>query len=194
MRSAHRVIRLLIVSLYACAGLTGCSSDNHSGSPVTPNSTSASAASECAVTAAPANGMSAPPEGLIAFKIYQPGAVPFPSEVFSDASVSGVDLYAQWSNLEPKPGAPLVLSASSQTATSVTVTAVTDLLLDPVEMVNIYKGTMLIRTCPTSTCSVSVQKPLGPGPTVYKADVGAPGTPPYSTQSVVSATTTVSSS
>ncbi len=47
--------------------------------------------------------MSAPPTGLVAFGISQPGHVPFPSQVFSDPSVSGVGLFALWSNLEPAP-------------------------------------------------------------------------------------------
>ncbi|HUZ01075.1 MAG TPA: hypothetical protein VMU89_12045, partial [Thermomicrobiaceae bacterium] len=85
---------------------------------------------------------------------------------------------------------PLVLSAGSQTATSVTITAVTDLQLDPAERLNLYRGTTLLRTCSTGTCTV--QNEPGPGPTVYAADVGAPGTPPYSAQAVVSATVTVS--
>jgi hypothetical protein len=105
MRSARRVIRLLIVCVYAVASLAGCSSDHYGASSVTPSPTSASAASECPVAATPANSMSAPPEGLIAFKIYQPGDVPFSGEVFRDPSVSGVDLFVQWSNLEPEPGA-----------------------------------------------------------------------------------------
>ena len=84
---------------------------------------------------------------------------------------------------------PLVISAGSRTATSVTITAVTDLRLDPVERLNIYQGTTLLRTCPTSTCAVQTAR--GAGPTVYTADVGAPGTLPYSAQAVVSATVTV---
>ena len=47
--------------------------------------------------------MSDPPTGLVAFGIYQPGHIPFPSQVFTDPSVSGVGLFAQWSNLEPAP-------------------------------------------------------------------------------------------
>ena len=86
---------------------------------------------------------------------------------------------------------PLVLSVSSRTATSVTLTAVTDLRLDQAEALNIYKGTTLLRTCSTSTCSVRTSP--GAGPSAYAADVGAPGTPPYSTQAVVSATAAASS-
>ena len=86
---------------------------------------------------------------------------------------------------------PLVLTIASRTATSVTLTAVTDLRLDPAESVNIFQGTALLRTCSTSTCSVSV--PLGSSSPMYAADVGAPGTPPDSTQALVSATTTVTS-
>jgi Beta-galactosidase len=81
---------------------------------------------------------------------------------------------------------PLVLSTGSRTATSETVTAATDLRLDPAEALNIFKGTTLLRTCSTSTCSVQV--PLESGRTVYTADVGEPGTVPYSNQAVVSAT------
>jgi len=84
---------------------------------------------------------------------------------------------------------PLVVTIASRTATSVTVTAVTDLRLDPAESINIYLGTTLLRTCSTSTCSVSV--PLSSSSPIYAADVGAPGTAPDNTQALVSATTTV---
>jgi hypothetical protein len=86
---------------------------------------------------------------------------------------------------------PLVINVESRTSTSVTITAVTDLRLDPVESLNIFKGTTLLRTCSTSTCSV--QTSPGSASTAYTADVGAPGTPPYSNQAVVSARINVSS-
>jgi len=48
-----------------------------------------------------AAGLSAPPTGLVAVKIYQPGQVPFEGQVFTDPWITGVDLLAQWRNLEP---------------------------------------------------------------------------------------------
>jgi len=82
-----------------------------------------------------------------------------------------------------------VLSSAARTATSVTLTAVTDLRLDPDESLNIYMGTTLLRTCSTNACSVSV--PLGFTSPMYAADVGAPGTPPDSVQALMSASITV---
>ena len=81
---------------------------------------------------------------------------------------------------------PLTLTVGAPTPTSVTVTAVTDLRLDPSEQVNIYRGATLLRTCPTSTCSVKTSP--APAPSAFTADVGAAGTPPYTAQAVVSAT------
>ncbi len=86
---------------------------------------------------------------------------------------------------------PLTLDAGPRTATSVTLKAVTDLRLDPSEVLNIYVGATLLRTCTTSTCTVTTSS--GSRPTVYTADVGAPRTAPYTPQAIVSATTTVSS-
>jgi hypothetical protein len=86
---------------------------------------------------------------------------------------------------------PLEISASNRTATAVTITAVTDLRLDRTESVNVFKGTTLLKTCSTSTCSVETT--LGSGSTVFTADVGEPGAQPSSAQALVSATTTVAS-
>jgi len=79
---------------------------------------------------------------------------------------------------------PLVITAAARSGASVAVTAVTDLRLDPSEALNIFDGVKLLRTCTTSTCSVTAPPASGG----YTADVGAAGTPPYSTQAVVSAT------
>jgi hypothetical protein len=89
--------------------------------------------------------------------------------------------------------APLTLSAVPQQApagTPATLTVVTDLDLAHGEDINVYAGTTLVRTCATTTCSVR-QSP-GSGTTTYGADVGAPGTPPASTEAIVSTTASVS--
>ncbi len=86
---------------------------------------------------------------------------------------------------------PLVLGAGARTGGTVTITAMTDLHLNPAEKLNIYDGTTLLRTCSSNTCSVRASP--GTGATVFTADVGEAGTPPYTTQAVISAATTVAS-
>jgi len=79
---------------------------------------------------------------------------------------------------------PLVVTVAPGAGPSATVTAVTDLHLDPAEALNIYVGATRARTCPTSPCSVRVPRAAASG---ASADVGAAGTAPFSTQAVVSA-------
>jgi len=76
---------------------------------------------------------------------------------------------------------PLVLTTVARPRGAVVVTARTDLRLDPSEAINIFTGARLLRTCATNPCSVTV------APGSFMADVGAAGTPPYTTQAVVSA-------
>jgi hypothetical protein len=103
--------------MVAFAGLAGCSSGPHpgalpSGSPgatsggggAKTNGAGGGAAPSCTPTGAAATGLSASPTGLIAFKIYVPGQVPFESQVFTDPLISGLDLLIQWKNLEPAFG------------------------------------------------------------------------------------------
>jgi hypothetical protein len=87
---------------------------------------------------------------------------------------------------------PLTIEAqptSGTPGTSTTVTAVTDLNLSPAEEINISIGGEIIRSCKTTTCAVSVTP--GKARTVYEAGVGAVGTPPFTTQALVSAKTSV---
>lgn len=117
MRSHRAAILLVIAAAAAGAGLAGCSSGHHTPSaiarsPTTTTTTvapptsisAANTTTRCPVSATPATGLGPPPAGLVALTIYQQGRVPFPSAVFTDPSVGGVDLLAQWSNLEPAPG------------------------------------------------------------------------------------------
>jgi len=112
VRARPRAIWWAIAVLVSGAGLPACSSGHHPPVPVSVSSTTAvtrvtsvtaaAVTNGCAMTATTTAGLGPPPAGLIAFSIYQPGRVPFPAEVYTDASVSGVDLLAQWSNLEPE--------------------------------------------------------------------------------------------
>ena len=77
----------------------------------------------------------------------------------------------------------LVVTTTARAGRSVLVTATTDLHLDPLEALNIFSAGRLLRTCATNPCSVKA--PSGQ----FTADIGAAGTPPYTTQAVVSATT-----
>ena len=76
---------------------------------------------------------------------------------------------------------PLVLTTAVRPGGAVVVTARTALRLDPSEAINIFGDAALLRTCATNPCSVT-----GAGGS-FTADVGAPGTAPYTTQAVVSA-------
>ena len=62
----------------------------------------------CQKPAGGATGRSTPPTGLIAYDIYSPsqGMYPFAPTLFSDASISGVDLAIGWQYLEPPDGGP----------------------------------------------------------------------------------------
>jgi len=120
MVRARRVLQPLLGGVIAAAGLTGCSTGHHAATPPTgiPASTSAAGTSTttaggtapapgagqaCPVPGGSTEGPPPPPTGLVAVKIYQPGQVPFESQVFTDPWIHGVDLLAQWNNLEPAP-------------------------------------------------------------------------------------------
>jgi hypothetical protein len=98
--------------------------------------------------------------------------------------------------------APLRLTSSAGTSAPAgapaTVTATTDLTLPPgrIQVVNVFEqtaaGPVLVRECTTSSCPV----PITPGvvATRFTADVGAPGTAPYTSQALVSAALTAGTS
>jgi len=60
----------------------------------------------CAQPEGGATGRAGPPTGLIAYDIYSPnqGLSPFSPSLFSDSSISGVDLAIGWQDLEPSDG------------------------------------------------------------------------------------------
>jgi hypothetical protein len=94
---------------------------------------------------------------------------------------------------------PLALTSSEAGgATAATVTATTDLSLPPgdVQVVNVFEqtaaGPVLVAECTTSSCPVKITP--GAIATRFSADVGAPGTVPYTSQALVSQTTTAGTS
>ena len=125
--------------------------------------------------------------GVDFLEVYQPDLV--------NPAVTGLLTSANAALPANKGCAPLTLSAVPQAAapgTPTTLTAVTDLDLARRENVNIFRGSELLRTCSSPTCSIPVSPALGT--TTYSADVGAPGTPPSSDQAIISASTAVSRS
>jgi hypothetical protein len=95
--------------------------------------------------------------------------------------------------------APLELTSSEGAgATAAAVTATTDLTLPPgrVQVVNVFEqtadGPVLVAECATSSCPLKITP--GAIATRFSADVGAPGTVPYTSQALVSATTTAGTS
>jgi hypothetical protein len=95
--------------------------------------------------------------------------------------------------------APLKLTSSERTgAAAAAVTATTDLTLPAgkSQVVNIFEqtaaGSVLVGECTTSSCPVSITP--GAVATRFTADVGAPGTLPYTRQALASAATTAGTS
>ena len=134
-----------------------------------------------------------------------------------DANLSFIEVYASdvvtmptvFSKFEesspPLPAtecAPLKLTSSGATSapagTHAAVTATTDLILpkSDSQVVNVFEqtaaGPVLVGECATSSCPVSITP--GGVATRFTADVGAPGTLPYTSQALVSATTTTGTS
>jgi hypothetical protein len=94
---------------------------------------------------------------------------------------------------------PLKLTSSEGGgATAAAVTATTDLTLPAgrSQVVNVFEqtaaGPVLVAECTTSSCPVTITP--GAVATRFSADVGAPGTLPYSSQALVSETTTAGTS
>lgn len=89
-------------------------------------------------------------------------------------------------------------TAAHGAAPAVTATADLKLTLTPAgrQVVNVFEqtetGPVLVRECTTSTCPASITP--GIVPTKFTADVGVPGTLPYTSQALVSATTTAGTS
>jgi hypothetical protein len=89
---------------------------------------------------------------------------------------------------------PLTLTVSRQAIGNSTLAATTDINLAPGEAINVFQvtriGNYAATTCTatgqTSTCAL----PAGTDTVTFEADIGAPGTLPYTSQALVSATTT----
>jgi hypothetical protein len=109
----RRLLRLFAAAIVVFGMIMGCSSNRSASPPASsggpapsssggPAPTSSGAApAGCTIPPGTATGLSARPSGVIAVAIYGKGKPPFPESVFTDPSVSGVDLLMQWDNLEP---------------------------------------------------------------------------------------------
>ena len=110
-----RIVLAPVALISSLAGLTACSSGHHAGAPtpVTPLSTSiptsgatttsdtAVSSVSCPLSSPTGVGHLSPPTGLIAYRIYQLGQLPFVNQVFTDPFINGVDFSVPWKDLEP---------------------------------------------------------------------------------------------
>jgi hypothetical protein len=102
----------LVSSTEAAAGSTArIAAGSKKGATATPGPTAANCKQGLTASTGPtppdgAHGVGPTPTGVIAFKILYPGVAPFPASFFTDehAYFNGVDLLAQWCNLEPANG------------------------------------------------------------------------------------------
>lgn len=89
---------------------------------------------------------------------------------------------------------PLTLTAKRNTDGTSTLTATTDLNLTSTESINVFQvthsGDYAPTTCTATGQTASCAVPSGSERVKFEADVGVPGAPPYSSQALVSATTT----
>jgi hypothetical protein len=101
----------LSAALIVVAGaIAGCASKRSATAPTSGVQTTRTAVSApkssgttpsgCPIPATTGASLSNRPTGVVAFSIYEKGKDPFPEGVFTDPSVSGVDVDIQWDTLE----------------------------------------------------------------------------------------------
>jgi hypothetical protein len=122
--------------------------------------------------------------GVNFLEVYQTDVLPDPS------------VLAQYAGTLPATSRcePLTLTASPTRNGASTLEATTDVNLSGGEAINVFQQTQaggyVTTKCTTSTQTSVCALPVGAQTVSFEADIGAPGTLPYTSQALVSATTT----